>query len=74
VSAPAHLSWDGPHAVFIEDPTSKMTPQTGLRMACVPAGLSRTMWGQWKTHIDITDTELALKIVVDHLQHLTTST
>ena len=47
-------------------PTSRMAPQPGLRMACVPQGLVGQWWAQWKTHVDITNNELALKIVVDH--------
>jgi hypothetical protein len=47
-------------------PTSRMRPQPGLRMACVPQGLVGQWWGQWKTHVDISDSELAMKVVVDH--------
>lgn len=47
-------------------PTSRMTPQPGLRMACVPQGLVAQWWAQWKAHVDVTNTELAMKIVVDH--------
>ncbi|KAE9363422.1 hypothetical protein N431DRAFT_357289 [Stipitochalara longipes BDJ] len=47
-------------------PTSRMPPQSGLRMACVPQGLVGQWWAQWKTHVDVSDGELAMKIVVDH--------
>ena len=47
-------------------PSSKMNLQPGLRMACVPQGLVGQWWGQWKTHIDVTESELAMKIVIDH--------
>jgi hypothetical protein len=43
-----------------------MNLQPGLRMACVPQGLVGQWWGQWKTHVDITESELAMKIVIDH--------
>jgi len=60
--------------VFIEESNIQDDASNGLENGLCTAGLSRTMWGQWKTHIDITDTELALKIVVDHPATLTTST
>jgi hypothetical protein len=47
-------------------PTLRMAPQPGLRMACVPQGLVAQWWAQWKTHVDITDTDLAMKIIVAH--------
>ncbi|CAL3964343.1 hypothetical protein PZA11_001725 [Diplocarpon coronariae] len=47
-------------------PTSKMAPKSGIRMACVPQALVGQWWAQWKTHVDISDGALGMKIVVDH--------
>lgn len=46
-------------------PSSLMVPQPGLRMACVPHQLVGSWWGQWKAHVDTTNTVLAMKIIVD---------
>jgi SNF2-related domain len=63
--SPAKLGWIACPCSAMS-PTSGMAPQPGLRMVCVPQGLVAQWWAQWKTHIDVTNTELAMKIVVDH--------
>ncbi len=35
-------------------------------MACVPQGMVGQWWAQWKTHVGVTESELAMKIVIDH--------
>ena len=47
-------------------PTSKLMYKEGLRMACVPTDLVGSWFGQWKAHVDTSDVELGLRIVVDH--------
>jgi hypothetical protein len=48
------------------NPTSRMKPQPGTRMACVPNPLVGNWWQQWKTHVDTEDKVLSMKIVVDY--------
>jgi hypothetical protein len=50
----------------LTNPTNRMAPQPGVRMACVPNSLVGNWWQQWKTHVETDDKVLAMKIVVDY--------
>lgn len=46
--------------------TAAMQPQPGLRMACVPSAVVSSWWAEWKKHVDVGNSDLSMRIIIDH--------